>query len=76
MLPSRFFPELLARLRIDGNGIAVECGVIDRAFVVEGAAIDDVAAGDALGGSERLGLVAPLQRGARFCQVEGKGGLG
>ena len=48
-------PELLAALRVDGDGVPVEQVINDLSFGVRGAAIHDVAARGAHGGLRVLG---------------------
>src|SRR5256885_12613228 len=68
-----FRSRFLARLRVDRGGAAVEGVEEDLPVGVGAAAIDPVAAGDALGRLvEILRLVVPLRRRARFGQVDRK----
>jgi len=63
-------PNLLARLRIDREGLAVERVEEDAPVGVGGAAIDDVAARDALRRRRRLRLELPLRRAVEAERVE------
>ena len=63
-------PDRFARCGIDGDRMAVQRVEEDAAVRESGAAIDHVAAGDALRGRLGLRLVLPLHRRARLGQVE------
>ena len=58
-------PELLARRRVDGDGVSVEQVVEDLAVGVRGAAIHDVAARLTGGRLRVLGTELPLERLSR-----------
>ena len=63
-------PHLLAAFGIDGNGVIIQGVIEDFALGVGRATIDHVTAGDALSRGGGLGLIAPLDRGARLGKVE------
>ena len=63
-------PDLLAAVRVDRDRLPVERVEEDLAGVIDRAAVDRVAAGDALRCRERLGLEHPFGRRAGLGQVE------
>ena len=63
-------PLLFAARGVECDGAVVERVEEDRAVRVDDAAVDDVAAGDALGRGQRLRLVLPFHRRAVLRQVE------
>ena len=64
-------PRLLAGLGVDGDDRRVEQAVDDLAVAERGAAVHDVAAGDADRAWIRVRLVDPLHRAARFGEIDG-----
>src|SRR4029079_16776946 len=63
-------PNLLAAVRVDGDSLPVEGVEEDFARIVNRAAVDRIAAGDALARGERLGLEHPLGRRAGLGEVK------
>ena len=66
-------PQFLAGLQIQGDGVIVEQVVDELAAADRPATQNGVAASLAESGGKRLGIVHPLQRRARLCQVEREG---
>src|SRR6185503_20798630 len=64
-------PLRLAALGVDRDGAAVERVEEDAPAGVRGAAVDEIAAGDALRRAERLRVVLPFDRRAGPAQIEG-----
>jgi hypothetical protein len=69
-VPELGAPELLAGSGIESDRLAVQRVEEHPAAGIGGAAVDGVAAGDALSGGERLRLVAPLERRTGFGQIK------